>query len=51
MVSFFLAVIPAQAGIQWLKVLSDPCLRMDDGKLVFFDTLLWGEGQDEGELP
>ena len=40
MENFYLAVIPAQAGIQWLKVLRDPCLRRDDGKLVFFDTPL-----------
>jgi hypothetical protein len=35
-----LSVIPAKAGIQWLQELGDPCLRRDDGKLVFFDTLL-----------
>ena len=29
---FFFAVIPAQAGIQWLQELGDPCLRRDDGK-------------------
>jgi hypothetical protein len=33
-----LSVIPAKAGIHWLQVLRDPCLRRDDGKLVFFDT-------------
>ena len=33
------SVIPAKAGIQWLRVLRDPRLRGDDGKLVFFDTL------------
>ena len=32
MENFYLAVIPAQAGIQWIKVLGDPCLRRDDGK-------------------
>ena len=46
-----LSVIPAKAGIHWLHVLRDPCLRRDDGEEAFFDTLLWGEGQDEGELP
>jgi hypothetical protein len=30
--TFYSAVIPAQAGIQWLQVLGDPCLRRDDGK-------------------
>jgi hypothetical protein len=30
--AFPLAVIPAQAGIQWLKVLGDRCLCRDDGK-------------------
>ena len=34
-----LSVIPAKAGIHWLQVLRDPCLRRDDGKFVFFDTL------------
>jgi len=34
-----LCVIPAQAGIHWLQVLRDPCLRRDDGEEVFFDTL------------
>jgi hypothetical protein len=29
---FFFAVIPAQAGIQGLQELRDPCLRRDDGK-------------------
>ena len=49
-----LSVIPAKAGIHWLQVLRDPCLRRDDGKLVFFDTR---EGGDpvaqcaEGFLP
>ena len=40
MENFCVAVIPAQAGIHWLRELGDPCLRRDDGKLVFFDTLL-----------
>ena len=40
----YFAVIPAQAGIPWLQELRDPCLRRDDGKLVFFDTLQRGEG-------
>jgi hypothetical protein len=35
-----LSVIPAQAGIHWLQGLGDPCLRRDDSKLVFLDTLL-----------
>ena len=48
------AVIPAQAGIQWPQELGDPRRSLslqavgrggDDGKLLFFDTLLWGEGQ------
>jgi hypothetical protein len=44
MQNFYFAVIPAQAGIQWLQELRDPCLRRDDGEEAFFDTLLWGEG-------
>jgi hypothetical protein len=32
MENFYLAVIPAQAGIPWLNVLRDPRLRGDDGK-------------------
>jgi len=43
------AVIPAQAGIQGLQKLRDPCLRRDDGKWVFFDALLSGEGISETE--
>jgi len=39
MENLYLAVIPAEAGIQWLQELGDPRLRGDDGKLVFFDTL------------
>jgi len=42
-----LSVIPAKAGIHWLQVLGDPCLRRDDGQEAIFDTLLWGEGQGE----
>ncbi len=38
MENLYFAVIPSQAGIQWLQVLRDPRLRGDDGKLVFFDT-------------
>jgi hypothetical protein len=38
MENLYLAVIPAEAGIQWLQELGDPRLRGDDGKLVFFDT-------------
>jgi len=34
-----LCVIPAKAGIQWLKALGDPCLRRDDGQEAIFDTL------------
>ena len=34
-----LCVIPAKAGIHWLHVLRDPCLRRDDGEEAFFDTL------------
>ena len=34
-----LSVIPAKAGIHWLQVLRDPCLRRDDGEEAFFDTL------------
>jgi hypothetical protein len=36
-----LSVIPAKAGIHWLQVLRDPCLRRDDGEEAFFDTLFW----------
>jgi len=39
----FFAVIPAKAGIQWLQVLRDPCLRRDDGEEAFFDTRLRGD--------
>ncbi len=39
MENLYFAVIPSQAGIQWLQVLRDPRLRGDDGKLVFFDSL------------
>ena len=49
-----LSVIPAKAGIHWLQVLRDPCLRRDDGKLVFFDTLESGDplaSGAEGFLP
>ena len=38
MENFYFAVIPAKAGIHWLQGLRDP--RGEDGKLVFFDTLL-----------
>ena len=34
-----LSVIPAQAGIQWLQVLRDPCLRRDDGEEAILETL------------
>jgi hypothetical protein len=34
-----LSVIPAKAGIHWLQVLGDPCLRRDDGEEALFDTL------------
>jgi len=34
-----LSVIPAQAGIHWLQVLGDPCLRRDDGEGASFDTV------------
>jgi hypothetical protein len=34
-----LFVIPAKAGIHWLQVLRDPCLRRDDGEEALFDTL------------
>jgi len=36
-----LCVIPS-AGIHWLHVLRDPCLRRDDGEEAFFDTLVGG---------
>jgi len=36
---FYSAVMPAKAGIHWLQVLRDPCLRRDDGEEAFFDTL------------
>jgi hypothetical protein len=44
MENLHLSVIPAQAGILWLQVLGDPCLRRDDGEEAFFDTLRRGEG-------
>jgi hypothetical protein len=56
---FFFAVIPAQAGIQWLQEFGDPCRSLplqaagrgrDDGKQAFFDSLLRGEGRNEAEL-
>jgi hypothetical protein len=34
----------APAGIHWLQVLRDPCLRRDDGEEASFDTLQRGEG-------
>ena len=37
MENLYLAVIPAEAGIQWLQVLGDPRLRGDDG----FAGILW----------
>jgi hypothetical protein len=40
MENLYLSVIPAKAGIQWLQVLGDPCLRRDDDKEAFFGTLL-----------
>ena len=36
------AVIPAQAGIPWLRVLRDPCFPRDDGEEAFFDSLVRG---------
>ena len=54
------SVIPAKAGIQWLQVLRDPRRSLppqslggggDDGKLVFFDTLVRGDDGEEKELP
>jgi hypothetical protein len=44
MENLHLSVIPAKAGIQWLQVLGDPCLRRDDGEEAFYDTLQGGEG-------
>ncbi len=44
MENLHLSVIPAKAGIHWLQVLRDPCLRRDDGEEAFFDTLQRGEG-------
>ena len=40
MQSLYFPVIPAKAGIQWLPELRHPRFRGDDGKQVFFDTLL-----------
>jgi len=48
MENLYLAVIPAEAGIQWLQELRDPRLRGDDGKLVFFDTLIRGNDGEVG---
>ena len=42
------AVIPAQAGIPWLRVLRDPCFRRDDGEEAFFDTLSGGKDSSGG---
>ena len=47
MENLYFAVIPAQAGIHWLRELRDPRLRGDDGKLAFFDAL----GSHEQESP
>ena len=33
------SVIAAEAGIHWLQVLRGPCLRRDDGGLLFFGAL------------
>jgi hypothetical protein len=44
-----LSVIPAQAGIQWLQVLGDPCLRRDDGEEAFSDTRGGGESVRDGD--
>ncbi|MGW8323404.1 MAG: hypothetical protein ACWGSD_17795, partial [Thermodesulfobacteriota bacterium] len=38
-------VIPAKAGIHWLRVHRDPCLRRDDSEEAFFDT-----GDDENPV-
>jgi hypothetical protein len=43
MENLHLSVNPAKAGIQWLKVLRDPCFRRDDGEEAFFDTLAGGD--------
>jgi len=40
MENLHLSVIPAHAGIPWLQVLRDPCLRRDDVEEAFFDTLM-----------
>ncbi len=40
MENLHLAVIPAQAGIQWPKELRDPCLRRDDGQEAFASMTL-----------
>jgi hypothetical protein len=42
-----LCVIPAKAGIHWLHVLRDPCLRRDDGEEAFTDTLVGGNPSAE----
>jgi len=38
-----LSVIPAKAGIHWLKVLRDSRFRGSDINCTFFGTLLRGE--------
>jgi len=42
MENFYLAVIPAQAGIQWLQELRDSRFRGSDSNCAFFDTLNQG---------
>jgi len=48
MESFHFSVIPAKAGIHWLQLLRDPCLRRDDGEEAFFDPL---RGENEFNVP
>jgi len=49
MENLYLSVIPAKAGIQWLSVPRDPCLRRDDGKEAFYDTREGGNSVASGE--
>jgi len=42
MENLYFAVMPAKAGIHWLQVLRDPCLRRHDGEEAFFDILFRG---------
>jgi hypothetical protein len=48
MENLYLSVIPAHAGIPQHIAPVDARFRGDDSSLTFIDSLLWGEGQNEG---